>query len=373
MNFAVDRQRLQAALPYLAIVVGFWCFVTLSNVLYAQSMSVGLAEKLSEQVFVGPSTRVLQHLILFLPLLAAYAASFWIGWNRPWLCVPLQTLLALAFGIAAQPALGIAEHLCSEPMLGMKGEPHDWSKIGAADLGIWSASAIHFLLTYGFGLALLIGFYTYRRYRDAEVRASTVQRAWSSARLAALRMQLSPHTLFNLLHLIRGEINWDPKSAQTMIVQLADLLRRLLNAGEQEFSRLKDELQFVTLYLELQQKRFADRLTLELPRDNDVAIAWIPSLILQPLVENAIVHGLAGHEGPVRIGVSVGIEEGKLRLCIDNSIGVLKTAAVESIGLKNVRERLAVHFGAAASFRSEPVDASTWRAEIQMPWLKDKP
>ena len=78
-------------------------------------------------------------------------------------------------------------------------------------------------------------------------------------------MQLSPHTLFNLLHTIRGQITWDPPAAQTMVVQLGDLLRRLLTAGEREFSRLTDELQFVTLYLELQQKRFADRLTIAVP------------------------------------------------------------------------------------------------------------
>ncbi len=72
-------------------------------------------------------------------------------------------------------------------------------------------------------------------------------------------MQLSPHTLFNLLHTIRGYIEWDPKGAQSMVVQLADLLRRLLNAGERDFSKLSDELQFVRLYLELQQRRFADR------------------------------------------------------------------------------------------------------------------
>ena len=101
----------------------------------------------------------------------------------------------------------------------------------------------------------------YTRFRNSELQRAALEREWSAARLAALRMQLSPHTLFNLLHTIRGHIEWDPKGAQSMVVQLADLLRRLLNAGERDFSRLADELQFVRLYLELQQKRFADRLT----------------------------------------------------------------------------------------------------------------
>ena len=164
---------------------------------------------------------------------------------------------------------------------------------------LWLASFVSFLPTYGFGLALVTGSALYTRFRNSELQRSALEREWSTARLAALRMQLSPHTLFNLLHTIRGHIEWDPKGAQAMVVQLADLLRRLLNAGERDFSRLADELQFVRLYLELQQKRFADRLTVILPTSEDIVDAWVPSLILQPLVENAVVHGLSGHQGPV--------------------------------------------------------------------------
>ena len=87
-------------------------------------------------------------------------------------------------------------------------------------------------------------------------------------------MQLSPHTLFNLLHTIRGQISWDPAAAQSMVVQLGDLLRRLLTAGEHDFSRLADELQFVRLYLGLQQQRFADRLTVIVPEPDSLPVAW---------------------------------------------------------------------------------------------------
>ena len=105
-----------------------------------------------------------------------------------------------------------------------------------------------------------------------------------------------------------------------MVVQLADLLRRLLNAGERDFSRLADELQFVRLYLELQQKRFADRLAWSCRRPQDIADAWVPSLILQPLVENAVVHGLAGHQGPVVVRVAVERAGESLVLRVTNTI-----------------------------------------------------
>src|SRR5260221_13660252 len=172
-------------------------------------------------------------------------------------------------------------------------------------LALWLASFVSFLPSYGFGLALVTGLALYTRFRDSELKLAALEREWSTARLAALRMQLSPHTLFNLLHTIRGHIEWDPKGAQSMVVQLADLLRRLLNAGERDFSKLNDELQFVRLYLELQQRRFADRLTVVLPSGQDLPAVWVPSLILQPLVENAVAHGLAGPQGPVTVRISV--------------------------------------------------------------------
>src|SRR6202167_4523421 len=143
-------------------------------------------------------------------------------------------------------------------------------------LSMWMASFVSFLPSYGFGLALITGLTLYTRFRNSELRLAALEREWSTARLAALRMQLSPHTLFNLLHTIRGHIEWDPKGAQAMVVQLADLLRRLLNAGERDFSRLSDELQFVRLYLELQQRRFSDRLSVTLPPAEDMFNVWVP-------------------------------------------------------------------------------------------------
>jgi len=228
-------------------------------------------------------------------------------------------------------------------------------------------------VTYGFGLALITGFAFYQRLRDSQLRSAALERALTQAHLAALRMQLSPHTLFNLLHTIRGQISWDPPAAQAMVVQLGDLLRRLLNAGEREFSRLSDELQFVALYLELQQKRFADRLTIAAPARDDIPRAWVPSLILQPLVENAVVHGLAGHEGAVTIRVEASVSGETLTLRVLNTIAPGRGTGAAGIGLANVRERLAVQFGERATFAAGPTDDNIWRAQIHMPLLRDGP
>jgi two-component system, LytTR family, sensor kinase len=158
-----------------------------------------------------------------------------------------------------------------------------------------------------------------------------------------------------------------------MIVQLSDLLRRLLTAGERDFSLLTDELRFARLYLELQQKRFADRLTIWMADLDGIPSVWVPSLILQPLIENAVVHGLAGHTGPVEIRVEVTVCGENLLLRVINTIAPASTAGRDGIGLRNVRERLAVQFAERAKFAAEAADPANWIAEIRMPLLRDGP
>jgi LytS/YehU family sensor histidine kinase len=237
---------------------------------------------------------------------------------------------------------------------------------------MWLATTTTFLLAYGFALALVMGFAFYQRLRDAQLRSAALERALTAANLAALRMQLSPHTLFNLLHTIRGQISWDPAAAQSMIVQLGDLLRRLLTAGERDFSRLEEELQFARSYLGLQQRRFADRVTITVPQSAPVS-AWVPSLILQPLVENAVVHGLAGHEGPVMVRVDAVVNDEMLSLRVVNTIAPGKRQGCAGIGLRNVRERLAIQFGDRASFSAMAGYDNVWIAEVRLPLLRDGP
>src|SRR5882762_3765918 len=359
---------------FLAIACLFWVYVTLSNILYAYSMSTGTARFTTSPIFAPWNQRFLQHLLLLPILLVSYWASLRIQWRPLLIALPLQLILGVVFSAVAYPAMLVAEKI-------LGGE--EWHKEMIAHAGVspltdekflslWMASFVSFLPTYGFGLGLVTGLALYTRFRNSELHVAAIEREWSTARLAALRMQLSPHTLFNLLHTIRGHIEWDPKGAQNMVVQLADLLRRLLNAGERDFSKLSDELQFVRLYLELQQRRFADRLTVVLPPSQEIPAVWVPSLILQPLVENAVVHGLAGHQGPVTVRISVRLAHEVLTLSVDNTIAPDKLIGEEGIGLSNVRERLAVQFEGRAGLAAGGIGRE-WRSEITMPAIQHSP
>jgi hypothetical protein len=378
----VSRKHLRLAKlaiwPYFGILTAFWVYVAFSNVLYANSMQAMLATLRVEDVFAPWDARLLQHMMLYPILLACVWASLRVGWHPIWRAAPIQLTCALAFSVLAAPALTLAQNLLEAPPwrhgpAHVAAHPGLTGFISGHELPLWLASITSFFLTYGFGLALVAGFDFYRRLRDAQLRSAALERSLNAAHLAALRMQLSPHTLFNLLHTIRGQIDWDPVVAQSMVVQLADLLRRLLKAGERDLARLCDELQFVRLYLDLQQKRFSDRLTVRVPAQDTLPTAWVPSLILQPLVENAVVHGLAGHEAAVVIRVEAFVEEETLCLRVVNSTAPRQPMGHVGIGLKNVRDRLAIQFGARATFRAAAGNANEWIAEIRMPFLRDGP
>jgi hypothetical protein len=366
-----DRSRL-GTLAQLGVLSAFWIYVTVSNVLYAHNMSLSLDPSGTRHLFATWPARSLQHLLLYPVLLLCVQLAMRIGWRPLPQRAPLQAVLALVFALLASPLLGVAEHMLGEPM--EPSQPEDRMNMPwqgpQSELALRIASATSFLLTYGFALALVSGFSLYQKFRDSELQRAALARAWNAARLAALRTQLSPHTLFNLLHTIRGQIQWDPQMAQKMVVQLSDLLRRLLAAGESEFTPVAAEIEFARLYLGLQQQRFADRLTLALPDPMALPQAWVPSLILQPLIENAVVHGLAGHSAAVNVSIEVQCDPQQLRLIVRNTTGAASPGR-DGIGLRNVRERLAVHFGDRARLVVLHEGHAMWVSMVEMPVLRE--
>jgi hypothetical protein len=358
----------------LAIISSFWLYVTLSNLLYAYAMQHFASSISRAHLFASWDARVIQHLLLYPVLFGCVLLSMRIGWKPAWRTWPLQILLSLFFSALASPALMAGEMVSGDKTWQQGPSPHSFASFWKGpEPSVWLSSITNFELTYGFCLALVTGFALYQRFRDSQLRVSALERAWSTARLATLRMQLSPHTLFNLLHTIRGQINWDPHKAQTMIVQLGDLLRRLLSAGERDFSRLSDELHFIYSYLELQKQRFPDRLTLQLPQVEVQPALWIPSLILQPLVENAVAHGLSGHEGPVTVRIEIETQDRQLTVRVINTMAPFRAVGREGVGLRNVRERLAVQFPDKASLEAGPAESGSWIATVRLPLLRDGP
>jgi two-component system, LytTR family, sensor kinase len=164
-------------------------------------------------------------------------------------------------------------------------------------------------------------------------------------------MQLHPHFLFNTLHSISALVHKDPEAADRMIARLGDFLRLTLeNSGAQEVS-LQKELEFLKCYLEIERVRFRDRLTTRLDIDPQSLDTPVPNLILQPIVENALRHGVAPRSSPGRIEISAKRDNGSLRIQVrDNGPGLPAISATngrfrEGLGLANTRARLAQLYG----------------------------
>jgi two-component system, LytTR family, sensor kinase len=209
-----------------------------------------------------------------------------------------------------------------------------------------------------YGLLVLLNqvFRYYQRFREGELRSSRLQTQLTLAQLEALKMQLQPHFLFNTLHSISALLHSDPDAADRMIARLGDFLRLTLeNAGTQEVS-LQKELEFLTCYLEIERVRFQDRLTTSVEVEPSALDAPVPNLILQPIVENALRHGVAQTRGPGRVEISAKRERGSLRIRVwDNGPGLRAITRPDDglkvgLGLSNTRARLEQLYGPAHRF-----------------------
>jgi signal transduction histidine kinase len=184
----------------------------------------------------------------------------------------------------------------------------------------------------------------YRQYRSEQLRASDMETRLAQAELAALRMQLQPHFLFNTLNTIASLMRENIDQAETMIARLGDLLRASLERDTAQVGPLADEIQFLKKYLDIEAVRYQDRLTVRYQIDDDALEALTPNLILQPLVENAVKHGIAPKERDGLIEVSASAQNGYVTITVrDNGPGLpenWREIADSRVGLTNCEARL---------------------------------
>jgi two-component system LytT family sensor kinase len=199
----------------------------------------------------------------------------------------------------------------------------------------------------------------YQNFRASELAQSSLKTQLAQAQLRALKMQLHPHFLFNTLHSISSLVLEDPQKANSMIARLGDFLRLTVENSEQQLVTLKEETEFLRCYLDIEQVRFGDRLTVAVELEPQTLSAQVPHLILQPVVENAIQHAIAPHAARGHINIEAKRLNSLLRVTIsDNGPGISSNAnslGKKCVGLSNVRSRLQQFYG--PDFRFELMNA----------------
>jgi two-component system LytT family sensor kinase len=359
-------------------IIGFWTFFGALN---GSQMYLGVR---SEGMDISLSRVFAWQMLGWIPWVLLTPAVLWLGrrfpLERPKLARNLSVhAAACALVAAAHTALFVVASLLLSPF---ESKPRSFLEMFYGRL----TSQFHIdLLIYGavLGTSYAVGYYA--RFREREVRATQLEARLAQAELQALKMQLHPHFLFNTLNGIVGLVRDHKNSAAVeMIAGLSDLLRYTLDgAGRQEVT-LREELEFLELYLGIQQKRFPDRLRVEMNVEAGTTEALVPNLILQPLVENAIRHGVSRRAAAGTVGVAATREGGMLRLRVyDDGPGLRHNARADAngdeahegspstgIGLSNTRARLKQLYGDAQSFEVFERDAGGVEATLLFPFRR---
>ena len=228
-----------------------------------------------------------------------------------------------------------------------------------------------FLLPYFAIVAFLHAVSYYNKYRERQLKTTRLEAQLALAHLDMLKMQLQPHFLFNTLNAISALMRRDVDAADRMISLLSDLLRFSLEKDDRHQVSLQSELEFLNRYLAIEKIRFRDRLTVDLDVDSPCMAAQVPRLILQPLVENSIKHGIAMRSAAGHIGIRGRRLGDRLELQVSDDGPGLGGTIREGIGLANTRARLEQIYGPDHRFELRNGDAGGVLAHLEIPFEEE--
>jgi two-component system LytT family sensor kinase len=325
------------------------------------------------ELYGGRSRTPLRYSLLLWSLYSAVGAS---GFIAVWVCLRERIETAswrfLAFCIAPiSLVLGLAQVMLFVRLLPLVVVPYVqrtyWDRLGM----VLRADFVSYVVFFWIALFIARGIVHHERSRQNEMTASRLETELVGAQLRALRVQLNPHFLFNTMNGISSLMRHDPDGADKMLEQLSCLLRMTLDRGEIQQVTLGQEIEFVQIYLDIQQTRFGERARYELQIQPEALDALIPTMILQPIVENAYRHGIAasGQVGYIRIEAL--IRSGQLILNVLNTGTGLRPEAANDqrsgIGLSNVRSRLSLHYQARQTFTLKDIAPELTEARLTLP------
>ena len=316
------------------------------------------------------------------PLALARAATIWLAWAAGWAALtPVALALAARFPLqrprllralavhglasAACALLNLALFALAAPAIGAAHAEPTWLATFSRLLG---TTFLLNLPVYWLTVGVAHGERLVRAARERDRRQLRLEAQLADARLQALRQQLQPHFLFNALNTIAVLMHEDVDSAERILLQLSALLRRSLDTSEAHEVTLGQELGFIESYLQVEQARFGGRLGYRIDVPDALLDARVPNLILQPLVENALRHGLATRAGPGRVQISAQRHGDALVLRVADDGRGLPPAPTERVGLANTRTRLRLLYPDRQRFEVKNARDGGVIAEIELPW-----
>jgi two-component system, LytTR family, sensor kinase len=373
MNRMSGNRRIARKVAMVAIALGLWGALVL---LFAAPLALRDPGSWRQAVSFGASFWALW--LLFLPAVAWLSFRFPIERRRLLRNVGLHLLACLLMVGTNKATFRAVARIFSRPQRSETPGRSPDSKIsrlpppGASSTLLGLRAALDVLFYWSL-VGVCQAITNFRSSQERERRAAELEARLTSAKLQALRMQINPHFLFNTLNSIAALVYVNPRAADEMLGDLSELLRRSLDSMEEQEIPLAQELEFIGGYISIEQKRFGERLRVEQSVPDELLKALVPALILQPLVENAIRHGIELQRGPGLISIEAKQEDKNLHLIVrDNGRGLpgadLNSSARRGIGLANTQARLQGLYGHVQSFSFGRAEPQGCRVDIHLPF-----
>ena len=328
--------------------------------------------------YVAIRARLFHLLGILLVALLCYRLALAVPWRsgRRVRAVLAHAMLAFAVGFVSRPML-IAAAAWLDPVFTLADDWH--THFQGQGIRYWLISGLGFVSSYVFGLVVMLGLRAAVELRDAELDKARLHNDWMQSKLQILRMQMNPHFVCNALNTIASAISVDPQRASALVVKFGDLFRRSLALSDEDWVEIGQELDFAEAYLQLEVARFGSRLMFSIDLDAGAASQWVPTMLLQPMIENAVRHGVNDDRDQLQVRiVAAAVQDSILGQCLrveisNRSSGVLAAGAGQArIGLGNTQSRLQAIYGAAARLELQRPDERTFNAVLYLPLAKQR-
>ena len=360
----------------LTVAVVLWLYSTVSD-MAAHNFLEQYFEPRKLIAFIDVQSRLLQHILMLPVLIGALHAALHVYLKA--LNAPVKWAFyigcALLYGLCVRPLEILAILLIhgrydyfdpdNHGLIFMLISP-TWYRYG----NIMGNAAICLL-----GMLVILSLFGQLALSKEKLRLERLDSELLAVKLKTLQWQLNPHFVFNCLNTVSALLKSAPGKADRVLMKFSELLRMTLREQEQVYTSVSSELEYIHRYLDLETIRFEDRLKLKIEADEESLNGSMPSLLLQPLIENAIKHGIARIPGPALISISVSRASGHLVFTVRNTSSrryAKDQPASNGLGMRNIQERLVTLYRDAFIFKYGHTEDEDWSATIEIPFVKYK-
>jgi LytS/YehU family sensor histidine kinase len=312
--------------------------------------------------------------LLLPPLVVGYLLAVYLYRKaaRPWLMWSVQFVAGLTYAAAFRPMFYVSILLVHGKPDYYMDAPMSFFGLLTSAVFLWISSTTSNFVLYLLGVFLMMVLFSRVDLAEERLRLERLSSEWLAIKLRTLQWQINPHFLFNSLNTVSSLLRSSPGRADQVLAKFSELLRMTLREQENVYSQVNAELEYIHRYLDMEKVRFEDRLKLKVEADEDALEARVPSLLLQPLIENAIKHGVARIPGPAWVEVSVARQGASLLLVVKNSSPGVQAASPASpgtgLGIRNLGERLSTIYRESFRFKYGHDADGAWVSTIEIPY-----